>query len=703
MIKPAIVASLGLLAFCCLATSLSAQPLMPSLELAQGANPIAVGNAYRREGKYKEALEVFQKYLQQTLQSGDLDGQWVARTFVAETYKDLREFQKAIELHEENLAFAKAKGNELAGAPRGRELASLESLSGVYTVQGNYQKAIELQRQVLAVRETEDSISLGKPKLLEELGMNLFHAGNLAEAETTLRTAIKAYDIARESRLKPLLAAGADLSTSQFLLEFEFSVDVYRWLQKVLVAQNKTDAALEVAEQGRARALTALLEGRLGVPPTSLPVIPPLNLEQIKQVAKEKNATLVTYSVIYKYDPSRAARIIFGYDFLETDEVYIWVVKPTGEITFRRTDLKILDLTLKEVVERSRVAAATGQDRAAPTATLANAVTDTRDSLGIVTREAGANPAVASNLPAPESRRNFRRLRQLYQFLIAPIETLLPTDPKAPVIFILQDSLFFIPFPALQDATGKYLIEKHTILTAPSVQILDLTRKQRQRLQNQTKEVLVVGNPHPMPVYGNPPTPLSSLPGAEKEAQNIATLFRTQPLVGPQATKTTAIQRMSQARIIHLATHGILDRIDTQTIQFLPSGTPVRGEAGLEGSLAFVPSGDNGFLTAREILGLNLSAELVVLSACNTGRGAVRGDGVIGLSRAFIQAGVPSIIVSMWLVPDEATSFLMKEFYQNLQRHPNKAQALREAMLATLKQFPEPKEWAAFTLIGETE
>jgi CHAT domain-containing protein len=96
-----------------------------------------------------------------------------------------------------------------------------------------------------------------------------------------------------------------------------------------------------------------------------------------------------------------------------------------------------------------------------------------------------------------------------------------------------------------------------------------------------------------------------------------------------------------------------------------------------------------------------LKAELVVLSACNTGQGRLTGDGVIGLSRSFISRGVPSVIASLWSVPDAPTASFMVEFYQNLQRGDNKAQALRQAMLTIKEKHPNPIDWAAFTLIGE--
>lgn len=98
-----------------------------------------------------------------------------------------------------------------------------------------------------------------------------------------------------------------------------------------------------------------------------------------------------------------------------------------------------------------------------------------------------------------------------------------------------------------------------------------------------------------------------------------------------------------------------------------------------------------------------MQASLVVLSACETGRGDITGDGVIGLSRALISAGASSVVVSLWKVADPSTEELMTEFYRQLQQHTDKAQALRQSMLKTMQQYPDPIDWAAFTLIGEAE
>ena len=186
---------------------------------------------------------------------------------------------------------------------------------------------------------------------------------------------------------------------------------------------------------------------------------------------------------------------------------------------------------------------------------------------------------------------------------------------------------------------------------------------------------------------GQSPEQLSELPGSEEEARAIATLLNTQALTGNQATEAMVVQQMATKQVIHLATHGLLD-------DFLGLGVP--------GAIALTPDGrTDGLLTANEILDLKLNSELVVLSACDTGRGRITGDGVIGLSRSLILAGTPSVIVSLWAVPDTATATLMVEFYRALLKNPDKAQALRQAMLTVLKQYPEPRDWAAFTLVGE--
>jgi CHAT domain-containing protein len=119
-------------------------------------------------------------------------------------------------------------------------------------------------------------------------------------------------------------------------------------------------------------------------------------------------------------------------------------------------------------------------------------------------------------------------------------------------------------------------------------------------------------------------------------------------------------------------------------------------------SLRLAPDEENdGYLHAGEVFEHDLSASLVVLSACNSALGELTsGNELMGLTRSFLYAGVPSIVASLWTVDDRSTSFLMQQFYRNLGTM-NKADALREAKLATMKEYPSPFHWAAFCLQGD--
>lgn len=437
-------------------------------------------------------------------------------------------------------------------------------------------------------------------------------------------------------------------------------VQAYQTLQQALIAQNKPEAALEIAERVRGRAFVELLASRLSL--ASLQSFTPPTVEQIKQIARKQNATLVQYSIIKEAE--------------KASELYIWVIQPTGEIGFRQVNLKSLDTSIADLITRSRESLGIeGYD-------------------GLKAKFTGAIYPLKNIFKVAPTTEAYSTayLQQLHQLLVQPIADLLPTDPESPVIFIPQGELFLVPFAALQNANKKYLIEQHTILTAPSIQVLDLTYQQKQRLAGVAKDVLVVGNPKSPKIYrvpGQPPDQLLSLPGAQQEAIDIAKLFNTQPLIGEAATETAIAQKLPQARIIHLATHTLPEDFqgkDTSGVIVLASS-----------------SNDDGLLTASEIMNLKLNAELVVLSGSNTALGKITGDGVIGLSRVFIAVGVPNVIGSLWCVSDQSTAFLMVEFYRQLQLTNNPARALRSAMLKTIRENPNPKDWAAFTLIGTAQ
>jgi CHAT domain-containing protein/Tfp pilus assembly protein PilF len=626
--------------------------LQQSLSLFQdiddaGGEQYALGNlgtAYLLWGDNNNAINYTQQFLAIASKNQDLESVGKALHNLGLAYYGRGEYELAIEKYRESLAIARKV------LDRQTEGASLAELGKVYHSQGNYTQAIKYEQQGLAIsQEVEDLHAQGMA--LNNIGFALLKAGRLLEAEKQLRDGINIW-----LRIRGGLG---DIDTIKVSM-FEEQLRTYKILQQVLIAQNKSDLALEISEQGRAKAFVELLSRQLSSKPIEKDIITPFSNEKIKQIAKAKNATLIQYSIIY--DNFK----IKDKEQTHESELYIWVIKPTGEVVFRNANLK----TLWQKNNTS----------------LTKLVMNSRESIGVRGR---GSSIVVEALPGVDQT---DRLKQLHKILIDPIADLLPTDPNAHVIFVPQGELFLVPFPALQDENGKYLIEKHTILTAPAIQVLDLTQKQRAKVQQaNAKGLVIVGNPT-MPTViekiGDPPKQLLSLPAAETEAIAIAKLLNTKPLTGEYATKKTVLSELPQAKIIHLATHGLLD--DFQSLE-------------IPGAIALAPSdNDNGLLTASEILDLKLNAELVVLSACDTGRGRITGDGVIGLSRSLITAGVPSVVVSLWSVPDAPTAELMTEFYRNWQEKKlDKAQALRQAILTTMKNHSNPKDWAAFTLIGE--
>jgi CHAT domain-containing protein len=565
------------------------------------------------EADYKIAIDFHQKSLAQAIVINDRRSQGKSYGYLGAAYESRGDYAAAIQAHEQSLVFAREVNDQ-----RG-EGKTLTSLGIAYDAIGKPQEALKYHRQSITIRQKIND-RFGEGMSWNNLGTSLFKQNQLAEAESSLRSAIQIWESLRSG-----------LNDSNKISLAETQAAAYPVLQEILIRQNRPDAALEVAEQGRARAFAELLARKLDNQ-AAIAITPP-NLNAIRTIAREQNATLVEYSQI------------------NAETLYIWVVKPNGDITFRTSRLDAQQ-PIRRLITRNR---------------------------GIKLKSANVT-AVNPTVPTEK----VDHYRSLYDQLIAPIAQDLPTKPDDRVIFLPQGELFLVPFPALKNAQGKFLIEQHTISTAPSIQTLQLTHAKAKHATH-SGSALVVGNPT-MPLFEN--EQLMALPGAEAEAIAISQILNTQPLLGNQATKTAVLAQMRRAPIIHLATHGLL--------------TTLKGD--IPGAIALAPSAqDNGLLSASELFDLSLSADLAVLSACDTGRGEITGDGVVGLSRSLIAAGVPSVVVSLWAVDDASTSALMSHFYQNLNRSPNKAQALREAMLATMKVYPDPNYWAAFTLIGESD
>ncbi|NEO83377.1 MAG: CHAT domain-containing protein [Spirulina sp. SIO3F2] len=577
------------------------------------------------------------------------DGEALNFNTLAQLYQSQGQWAAAIDLYQRALDAYQSIANKPA------EALVLSNLAQVYSLQGETETAIAFGRQALQ-RYQQLNDPVGLAAVQTTLAQTYQRQGQIETAIATYEAALKIQEPLGDSAalaftlrnlgalhlsqgktnkavkrlrqaIETLEPLRVGLNDAQKVNVFEQGKSAYGLLAKALVAQGREAEALAIAERGRGRALVELLAELAPEAQTD-----PLTVDEIQTVVQQQQVVLVEYAVI------------------NDRELLIWVVQPTGEI-----------------VVRSVVRA------------------DDAPSL-IQTVARGRRLLSSRRLEAQQ-----QLLQELYDLLIEPIADLLPTDPSIDLILVPQDELFLVPFAALLDDSATPLVAKHPLRLVPSIQTLTFTPALSASIASQD---LIVGNPTMPAIATQPnstPTALAPLPGAEAEAQAIAQLRNSPVLTGAAATETTVTAQLPQAKLIHLATHGLLDELRHW------STTP--------GAIALAPDPPtaDGLLTPSEILRLPLQADLVVLSACNTGRGRLTGDGVVGLSRAFLGAGAKSAIVSLWAVPDEPTALLMTEFYKQWQALGDKAKALQQAMVVTRSKYPRPYDWAAFVLVGGAE
>ena len=276
-------------------------------------------------------------------------------------------------------------------------------------------------------------------------------------------------------------------------------------------------------------------------------------------------------------------------------------------------------------------------------------------------------------------------LALFYNIIIAPVDDLL----KGSEIIIVPDRhLYHVPFPALLDDSGKYLSEKFRIRIVPSLTTLKCIQDSPADYHSQCG-VLIVGDPEVglVRLRGSRKT-FKPLPFARREAEMIGRLLGVQPLLGVEATKQAVLEMLHAASLIHFAAHGDAERGEIVL-------SPVR-------STGKLPKEQDYLLTMSEILEVELRAKLVVVSCCHSGRGKIRAEGVIGISRAFLGSGARSVLVALWDLDDEVTEQFMSRFYEHLVRGESSSECLHQAMeWMRGNGWPEVRQWAPFMLIGD--
>jgi CHAT domain-containing protein len=259
------------------------------------------------------------------------------------------------------------------------------------------------------------------------------------------------------------------------------------------------------------------------------------------------------------------------------------------------------------------------------------------------------------------------RWQRVFGPLVEPVVSW--ADEGDIVWFVPHDVLHYLPLHALK-VDGRYLIERNPVCYSPSASIMKYCRNNRKGAR---ETALVLGDSRSD----------RELSHAKDEAFAVAGIFNTTPYIGAQATKSLLKDRLQKSPhgidILHFSCHGYFcsDHALKSGIMLAPEDHSHTGAAALD---------EEWNLTAEEIFGLPIRADLVTLSACESGVNENRpGDELIGLTRAFVYAGAASVVVSLWKVNDESTRYLMEHFYKELKRGVNKAEALQQAQLRLMK------------------
>jgi CHAT domain-containing protein len=302
--------------------------------------------------------------------------------------------------------------------------------------------------------------------------------------------------------------------------------------------------------------------------------------------------------------------------------------------------------------------------------------------------------------------------KNLYARLMAPVEKSIQGAKR--VLIVPDGILYYLPFEALIRHTApkpRYLIEDYTIAYAPSASVFVRLSAEKRRNNRRRRELLAYGDPLfdvgglatgnirmgdlVRGVYEANGMRLAPLPNTRAEVENIGRLYpadRRKIYLGARATEASVKQeKLTEYKRLHFATHAVIDE-----------QAPARSGV----VLSLVNTGrEDGILRAGEIFNLDLDADLVVLSACQTGLGKlVKGEGMVGLTRAFLYAGTPRVLVSLWEVNDLATTEFMTLFYAKMKEVQSTASALREVKLAMIHSpslaYRHPYFWTPFVLTG---
>ena len=651
-----------------------------------------IGVIYKSQGQYDEGLEYFRKAFANYEALKATPGMARALNNIGDTYRLQGRLDEALEPLQKSLQLREQ------GKERGAVMLSLNNLARLYEAQGKYAEMLEVSRR--SAKLADDLYSREEIWTAQDhMGRALVALGQPEEARTAFLTAINTLEAMRRE------VAGGEQQQMSFL---EGRLSPWYDMVDLLVTQRKYAEALTFAEQSKSRVLLdALQSGRTDLRKSWS--------KEEQQAEEELRLRLVSLNSQFTTEVRKDKP-----DVKRVTELKAAVEKARLEYEDFETRLNLAHPKLK--VQRGEAPIVKTDELAtllpdASSALLEYVVGDDKTYLFIVTkgtkeadvrvytlpikREALAKQTEAFRQQLASRDLGFRTsASKLYEVLIKPAAAQLAG--KTNLIIAPDNTLWDLPFQTLLNSSNRFVIEDAAISYAPSLTVLREMTKRRQieAAHASPATLLALGNP----VLGTETLKraaltlrdgkLDPLPEAEQEVKALGRLYgvaRSKVYVGAEAREDRVKSEASSAKILHFATHGMLN-----------NASPMYSHLALaEGSVA-----EDGLLEAWELMQLNLHADLAVLSACETARGRIgAGEGMVGFSWAMFIAGVPSIVVSQWKVESAGTRDLMVNFHRGLlsTAKVRKSEALRQAALKVMKnpETSHPFYWGGFVLVGD--
>lgn len=550
----------------------------------------------------------------------------------------------------------------------------------------------------LARRLSERAVSIAEPlALLRGIQQSQTALGDALVALGQRSDARKAYGMAIDASLRQREhVAGGAIEQQRF---FEQRLRPFHGLLGVQVEEGRLEQALDVAEKARARVLTDLVRSGHVLVTSRM-----TDAERVEEQAlEERLATLNTRASEASGEAGRLLQAEISQARLRLDAFRSKLYAAHPEMRMARGDSDVIPFVRAKALaadERALVAVYVVTERTTYLFTLAADSAAGRETtlrlhrIDMSERELAGRVAGFRRLLAARDLSAIEEARRLGDLLLAPIRAELAGTTR--LVIVPDGELWELPFQALRMRDGRYLVDQAAIVYAPSLTAFEALRERVSVGAVARFELLALGNATPPRAAS---VTLPRLPQAERQARALGHLFpptQRTILVGDAASEAAVKREAARYRLLHVAAHGFVDDVSPMYSWLALSPSPAEKE--------------DGRLEAREVINLRLDADLTVLSACETGRGHVAsGEGMIGLSWAFLIAGSANVLVSQWRVDADSTERLMLDFYRRASSAEagasgplDFAEALRASTLA-LKQEPvyrHPFYWAAFRLVG---